>query len=591
MTAERSAGAALLLIFLARAPRACCRGRSRTSTRSISRSACASSTSRSTSRIRPAIPSSSRCRRCRPRCCAPPASTPRRPRAGDLERARRRGGDSRASSCSSGASRGATAWRGGRHARPGGLAAVLVHRPAAAQRHARLRRGDVGARARRRIRRPRRTLVAGALLAGLAVGIRSQTAVLTVPALAIALMRVRNGRHGCRAVGALAAGVVVWAVPLHRRQRRPGRVPRRRSARRPVRTSRGVVMLWTHLDPGDPGRVRRRTRLTQHVRLAVGLVARPRRLRAGGRRGGPARLAGAAPAGARCSRRSRRTPSSTCCSRRPTTIRYALPLLPVIAYAAMAALEGSARTGAAGRRARHRGDLADAGAAGVGRTTRATGRRCSARSTTWPRPRTAATASTRSRCTPARGAPPSGRRRFCRRGSTKAPHGHEWLTLVALWKAEPAARVWFAADPGRTRPGAVRSARAAPRARLPMGIHRTAFRRRRPARRDVDWYDMQPPTWMLDRGWSVTAEVGGVTARDKRRARRDARDRWLKRAAAGDDRVLGGRHHRRRPRRRSMSRCAARPSARTRWRPASFCTLLRCPRALLTRRRPTSRSR
>ena len=35
-------------------------------------------------------------------------------RAGDLERAGRRGGDSRASSCSSGVSRGVTPWRGGR---------------------------------------------------------------------------------------------------------------------------------------------------------------------------------------------------------------------------------------------------------------------------------------------------------------------------------------------------------------------------------------------------------------------------------------------------------------------------------------------
>ena len=33
---------------------------------------------------------------------------------------------------------------------------------------------------------------------------------------------------------------------------------------------------------------------------------------------------------------------------------------------------------------------------------------------------------------------------------TRAPHGREWLALVALWKTQPAARVWFAADPRRT---------------------------------------------------------------------------------------------------------------------------------------------
>ena len=32
---------------------------------------------------------------------------------------------------------------------------------------------------------------------------------------------------------------------------------------------------------------------------------------------------------------------------------------------------------------------------------------------------------------------------------TKAPHGHEWLNLVELWKVEPSARVWFVADPER----------------------------------------------------------------------------------------------------------------------------------------------
>jgi hypothetical protein len=32
----------------------------------------------------------------------------------------------------------------------------------------------------------------------------------------------------------------------------------------------------------------------------------------------------------------------------------------------------------------------------------------------------------------------------------RAPHGREWLALVSLWKAEPSARVWFVADPDRT---------------------------------------------------------------------------------------------------------------------------------------------
>ena len=131
------------------------------------------------------------------------------------------------------------------------------------------------------------------------------------------------------------------------------------------------------------------------------------------------------------------------------TTRYALPLLPVIAYAAMAAVEGLparalpvaaiglsaialmqalpasmhyAREGAPVFRAfddmaatAHGGDRVDTIA------LHASARRAAE----WATP-----------ILPARVA--------------LAPHGYEWLTLVELWKAEPSARVWFVADPGRT---------------------------------------------------------------------------------------------------------------------------------------------
>jgi hypothetical protein len=31
---------------------------------------------------------------------------------------------------------------------------------------------------------------------------------------------------------------------------------------------------------------------------------------------------------------------------------------------------------------------------------------------------------------------------------------------------------------------------------------------------NTDWYLMRPPGWMLDRGWALSAEIGGVAARD-----------------------------------------------------------------------------
>src|SRR6185295_1409077 len=96
----------------------------------------------------------------------------------------------------------------------------------------------------------------------------------------------------------------------------------------------------------------------------------------------------------------------------------------------------------------------------------------------------------------------------------KAPHGHEWLSLVELWRTEASARVWFLADPKRTD-----LALFDPRARDLARAYRWEFIEppfvggARPD--NVDWYHMQPPNWMLDKGWSVTAETGGVTALDK----------------------------------------------------------------------------
>jgi hypothetical protein len=60
-----------------------------------------------------------------------------------------------------------------------------------------------------------RGLVAGAALAGLAAGIRTQTVPLTLPLLAYALFaQRRRGVWLIRPLAALAAGGVVWAVPL-----------------------------------------------------------------------------------------------------------------------------------------------------------------------------------------------------------------------------------------------------------------------------------------------------------------------------------------------------------------------------------------
>jgi hypothetical protein len=61
----------------------------------------------------------------------------------------------------------------------------------------------------------RGAVVTGALMAGLAAGVRVQTALLTVPMLALVLwIRRDQARHARPAVAALVAGGLAWAVPL-----------------------------------------------------------------------------------------------------------------------------------------------------------------------------------------------------------------------------------------------------------------------------------------------------------------------------------------------------------------------------------------
>ena len=60
----------------------------------------------------------------------------------------------------------------------------------------------------------RARLVQGALLAGIAAGVRVQTAVLTVPLLAFVLLEARDRRTVWQALVAFGAACLAWAIPL-----------------------------------------------------------------------------------------------------------------------------------------------------------------------------------------------------------------------------------------------------------------------------------------------------------------------------------------------------------------------------------------
>jgi hypothetical protein len=123
----------------------------------------------------------------------------------------------------------------------------------------------------------------------------------------------------------------------------------------------------------------------------------------------------------------------------------------------------------------------------------------------------------------------------------RAPHGREWLALIELWKSRPAARVWFLADPARS-DLAVFDGRARELARAyRWGFPEPPFvGGARPG--NADWYHMTPPAWMLDRGWAVTAEVGGQTASDHLGPHIAPAIAWLRRQPADLTVLFGGRN-------------------------------------------------
>ena len=381
---------------------------------------------------------------------------------------------------------------------------------------------------------PARRLIAGALLAGFAIGIRSQVAVLTLPMLALALAVDRHPRVRVAALGAVAGGTLVWAVPLIVTSGGVSAYLAALGSQAGGDLGGGVVILWTHHTARDVAHALLNTFIWPWdwwLGVAVCVLAAI----------GAARLAWRAPA----------VLVSICAVFGPyavfhllfqetVTTRYALPLLPVIAYAAMAAVEGLparalpvaaiglsaialmqtlpasmhyAREGAPVFRAfddmaatAHGGDRVDTIALHAG----------ARRAAEWALP-----------ILPARVA--------------LAPHGYEWLTLVGLWKAEPSARVWFVADPGRSDLALFDS-----RARDLARAYRWGFIEppfvggARPD--NVDWYRLHPPNWMLDRGWAITAEVAGVTARDNAGPQLAPAIAWLRRQPEEITIVLGGRH-------------------------------------------------
>ena len=390
-----------------------------------------------------------------------------------------------------------------------------------------------------------RALTWGGFVAGLAIGIRSQTFLLTLPLLGLALVLPGTGLRARDRLAALAAvvlGVVAWGIPLILASGGLSSYAAALGSQAGEDFS-GVVMLWT----------------MRKARVALDALVYTFVWPWGHPVAGAIVLALALIGTVRVMWKMPRTLAVLLVAFAPyaafhllfhetITVRYALPLVVPIAYLAVCALDwagAGARiaggiclvgwslvlTGPATFAYGWQGSPAFLALKEAARDPRSSVRvvglhAVARRAVEWLESRGALRAASGS------GTPIQ---------ILKAPHGREWLTLIEQWRSDPASRISFVADPRRTDLALIDP--AARRNPLPFRwpfVEPPFVGGTRPG--DSDLYMLAPPGWMLDRGWALTAEVAGVTARDSLGPHRKPCIAWIRTRADAATLMIGGRH-------------------------------------------------
>jgi len=402
---------------------------------------------------------------------------------------------------------------------------------------------------------PSRALVAGAFLAGLAIGIRSQTLVLTAPLLAFAWLLPRSGltiRTRLVSLGAAAIGAAVWAIPLVAASGGLGGYLTALGSQAGEDFS-GVVMLWTNRTPrvallallntfvqpwawpvlagvmlalACGGALVLLLSLRTRTRAALALVES--RADSGGLRAlvlvavmfGPYAL-------------------FHLVFQETATVRYALPIIPPIAYLAATAIAV----------ARPAAQLAVAGALTVAMLSTAVPAAIAYGRT--PSPIFSAFAGMAAASEPAplvamhRRVWTESRRARLWTGQPAgrllpAPRDYEWLEVTKAWREGDVPRTWFVADPSRTDLALID----------PASRRTTSYRwpfngaayvgGARPG--EIDVVTIDEPGWFLDQGWSLTPEAAGITQRDGWGPHRRPSVGWIRRRPGEALMMIGGRH-------------------------------------------------
>ena len=395
-----------------------------------------------------------------------------------------------------------------------------------------------------------RLVVVAAFLAGVAIGVRTQTAWLTVPLLAVVIAD-RAGRAAAAAIIGSAVtfttGVLLWAIPLVIASGGPGAYWRAISSQAGD-DFEGVDMLFTSARPA--------WRLAMNLLQTFVLPWGPLPIAIG--------VLGLAAVGlAALVRRDRRALVLVAGAIVPylvfhlvwqenVTTRYALPIVPSIAILALVGLR--ALGGVAGTAAGPW--IARAGAAGLAAACFFSGWPALAAYTREPAPAFRLLRDMR-----AAGAEDvvvaMHRRPFLETARVRAwvgpdgfpwrllpaPVGHEWLELVKYWQGGGTARTWLLADTRRTDLALIDSASQHENGHYDwsMPFAAGALGGTRPGA--LDWVVVDgPPAWFLGQGWALSPEIAGVSAADRVGPAAGGAVGWVRRQPVAQRLVVGGRN-------------------------------------------------
>jgi hypothetical protein len=120
-----------------------------------------------------------------------------------------------------------------------------------------------------------------------------------------------------------------------------------------------------------------------------------------------------------------------------------------------------------------------------------------------------------------------------------APPQHEWLELVKYWSGGGRAPVWLVTDPKRAAVDLIDHghAVAAYRWHLPYPVLIDGVRPN-----EMDWYRIARPEWYVSNGWALTPESAGVSGADGLGLASGDIEAWIARDTRGGTLVVGGRN-------------------------------------------------